>query len=159
MARVLIRTCVSVAFAAVSASAIAGSDRWYVTPEQQGDCGAECYTPPIAWIDAADGKHAFGVTCDGVMIMGGSAMEVSEPPFSEVVMTIDGQSFGRFSVDNGLNDVYVSPTDPAAQSPKRILAVLESGGALSFRIAGRAPLELTLAGSKAAIRSVGKLCR
>ena len=84
---------------------------------------------------------------------------VSELSFSELEMLIDGQSLGRFDVHLGLNDVYVSPNDPAEQSPSRVRAALASGGALSFRIAGRAPLELTLTGSKAAIRLLDKFCR
>jgi len=149
---------VAITFAVIPAAANAGADVWYVTPEDKGDCGEECRTPPMAWIDEANGTHTFGMTCSGVMVMGGSAMEVPEPPFSELEMVIDGQSLGRFSVQNGLNDVYVSPTKPDEQSPDQVRAKLESGSALSFKVAGQVPIEMTLSGSKNAIRKMRTFC-
>ena len=79
--------------------AIAGSDTWYMTPEYQGDCGDECYTAPTAWIDEINENHAFGVTCDGTIVLGGPAMEVSQVPFSRAYMVIDNRSLGRFSME------------------------------------------------------------
>jgi hypothetical protein len=92
------------------------------------------------------------------MFLGGYAMRESRTPFSELEMVIDGQSLGRFSVDTGLNDVYITPTNPARQSKSQIRAALVSGRTMSFNVAGRAPINFTLSGSKAAIRKMEKLC-
>jgi hypothetical protein len=137
----------------------AGSDVWYVTPEDHGDCGEECYTAPAAWIDNTYGKFRFGVSC-GSMIMSGPAMEVSQPPFSIVEMFIDRQSYGYFNVHNGMQDTYVSPTIPDWQTPSRIQAALNSGGALRFMI--KAPeygqINFKLSGSRSAIALMNKAC-
>ncbi len=150
---------ITIALAIFPASAIAGANVWYNTPAGQGDCGEECYTPPIAWIDTKDGKHSFGISCGDAMIVGGAAMMQRQPPFSAAEMVIDGRSFGTFSVDNGMNDTYLSATDPAEQSPSRVQDAISSGNALRFRIADSAPLDFTLSGSRAAIQTMSRLCR
>jgi len=131
---------------------------WYVTPEAWGDCGEECHTWPTAWINDANGDYALGVTCDAPMLLGGYAMRGSQTPFAELEMVINGQSLGQFSVHTGLNDVYITPTNPARQSKSQIRAALVSGRTMSFNVAGRAPINFTLSGSKAAIRKMEKLC-
>lgn len=149
----------AVLIATVSTPGHAGSEAWYTTPEDQGDCGDECYTAPHAWIDQMGGRHAFGVSCDATMVLGGPAMEVSELPFTQAIMKVDGQSLGQFSVDSGLNDVYVSPSDANGITPTNVKAALESGGAMQLDVAGRTPIKFTLKGSKAAIREVERLCQ
>jgi hypothetical protein len=147
-----------VASAIFPACAIADANAWYITPAKQGDCGEECYTPATAWIDTQDGNYAFGISCGNVMIMTGPAMMRPQPPFSMAEMLIDSRSFGDFSVYNGLNDTYVSATDIAAQSTSDIQDAMNSGSTLRFRIANRAPLDFTLAGSRAAIKEISRLC-
>jgi hypothetical protein len=143
----------------IPVSAIADADVWHTTPAYQGDCGEECYTPPTAWINTADGKYAFGISCDYTMILAGPAMMLPEPPFSAVEMLIDGRSLGNFLVHNGLNDTYISATNAAAQSPSRIQDAINSGSALRLRTAYSAPLDFTLSGSRAAIQTMSGLCR
>jgi hypothetical protein len=145
--------------ASISSAALAGSDIWYVTPEDQGDCGDECYTPPTAWIDQINGDHAFGVTCGGTLILGGPAMEVSELPFSKAFLIVDNRSLGRFSVDSGLNDVYVSPDQGNDVSKAKIQSALNSGQALKLNVAGRSPIRFNLAGSRSAIRLMNRACQ
>lgn len=142
-----------------SAPALAGSEVWYTTPEDQGDCGDECYTAPHAWIDQIGGGHAFGVSCDATMVLGGPAMEVSELPFSQAIMKVDSQSLGQFSVDSGLNDVYVSPSEANGISPSSVKAAIESGTTMQLEVAGRSTIRFTLKGSKAAIREMERLCQ
>ena len=145
--------------AAIPSTVIAGSNAWYMTPEKQGECGEECYTAPTAWIDEASGNYSFGVTCDSLMVMGGAAMEVSEPPFSETNIAVDSRSLVRFSVENGLNDVYVRPASENTLSLSKVQAMLETGSTLYFNIAGQQSLEFTLSGSKTAIRSMSQSCK
>lgn len=135
------------------------TEGWYVTPESWGDCGEECHVWPTAWVNDAKGDFALGMSCSTPMILGGYVMRGSDTPFSELEMVIDGQSLGRFSVDTGLNDVYVTATNPAGQSKSRIRAALVSGRTMSFNVAGRAPINFPLFGSKAAIEKLEKLCQ
>jgi len=156
---VIKQAVMALALAMLGTSALAGPSLWYVTPAQQGDCGAECYSPPAAWIDDQAAAYEFGVSCDGMMILGGQALAMANAPFEEIEMMIDGRSLGRFSVHSGLNDIYVSPLDPAAQSPGAIRAALTSGGTLELRPPGGTRLNFTLSGSRAAIGLMEQLCR
>lgn len=141
-----------------STMASAGSDAWYVTPEHRGACGEECYAAPAAWIDEVGGQISFGLSCYGPMIMGGPAMEVSEPPFSYVEMMIDGQSLGHFSVDNGLSETYINPLDESRQPASLIYAAIQSGNELNFATPRGDRIDMTLAGSTDALRSMRALC-
>lgn len=132
---------------------------WYVTPEEWGDCGEECHTWPTAWINDANGDYTFGMSCSASMVLGGYAMRGSQAPFDELDMAINDQSLGRFSVDTGLNDVYVTPTNPTWQSESLIREALVSGRTMNFNVAGRAPINFTLSGSRAAIEKMEKLCQ
>ena len=147
------------AMALISASTIAHADVWYTTPAHQGYCGEECYTQPDACIDTQDGEYTFGVSCGYAMILAGPAMMQPQPPFSATEMVIDGQSLGNFAVYNGLNDTYVSATNPAAQSPSQIQDAIRFGSALRLRITNSQPLDFTLSGSRAAIKTMSGLCR
>jgi hypothetical protein len=152
--RILALLCLVVLPAFVNA----GSNVWYVTPESRGSCGEECYSAPAAWIEDTYGNHSFGVSCRGTMFMGGSAMAVNEPPFSQAEMFIDEQSYGYFDVQNGLNDTYVTPTNPGWQTPSRIQAALDSGEALSFHVPRYAQLNFKLSGSRSAIALMNNAC-
>ena len=143
---------------ATSGQSFAGSDVWYVTPEDQGYCGDECYTAPHAWIDQMDGNHAWGVTCGATMVLGGPAMEVSELPFSQAILRVDGKSLGLFAVDSGLNDVFVSPEQTNGITLKKVKAALAAGTAFQVEVADKEPIKFTLKGSKAAIREMERLC-
>ena len=135
------------------------SSAWYATPADQGDCGDECYTAPTAWIDQEEGNYAFGVSCDATLILGGSAMEVSQLPFSAAEMIIDGKSFGHFSIDSGLNDVFVSPDADNGRTPNTVQKALESGARLQLIIVNGPALDFTLKGSKTAIATTMKACQ
>ena len=86
-------------------------------------------------------------------------MEVSELPFSQAIMSVDDQSLGQFSIDSGLNDVFVSPSEANGIKPSGVKAALESGSTLKLEVADRSPIEFTLKGSKAAIREMERLCK
>lgn len=139
--------------------AMAQSPRWAVESASQGDCGDECYTPPTAWVYAGNGQFAFGVQCDGQMVLGGPAMAVPTPPFSQVEMRIDGRSYGVFSVQNGLNDVYVSPTLGGTQDwLSTIRPALAGGNVLQLWMGPSALLEFGLGGSRLALDGVDAQC-
>ena len=158
MTRFLAYASTVAVLAMVPSLASADADNWYATPEHQDDCGPECFTGPRAWIETMDGSHAFGLSCDGPMILGGPAMMQSDLPFSEAEMAIDGRSFGRFSVYQGLNDTYVSAIDPTASSPPRVREAISSGNALAFRMTDYPTLNFTLSGSRAAIQKMTDFC-
>ena len=145
--------------AASSTAALANSETWYVIPEDQGDCGDECYTPPTAWIDGAGGKYALGVTCDNQLLLGGPATYVSEIKIGSLEMTVDGRSLGQFSVDTGLNDVYIQPVDAAAQPPAGTAAGLSGGEEVILRFRDGQSHGFTLAGARAAIALTQRLCQ
>jgi hypothetical protein len=147
-----------ICLASLPALANTGSNVWYVTPEDRGACGEECYTAPTAWIDDAYNRHSFGISCGGTMKMAGPAMEASVPPFSHAEMYVDQQSYGIFEVQNGLNDTVLSPTNPSWQTPTRTQAALNAGESLSFVIPGYAQLDFTLSGSRSAISLMNSSC-
>ncbi|MEP0943679.1 MAG: hypothetical protein ABJH63_14025 [Rhizobiaceae bacterium] len=149
----------SISLATMSLPAQAGSDAWYTTPERQGDCGDECYTAPHAWIDEANGRHAYGISCDSTMVLGGPAMEVSQIPFTKAHILIDGKSMGVFSIDSGLNDVFVSPAEENELTHAQVQAALEAGRRFQLKVEGRSPIKFNLRGSRAAIRSMMKACQ
>ena len=159
MTRSVLALVASVFILTAPSSALAGSDVWYTTPEEQGDCGDECYTAPHAWIDQIGGNHAFGVSCQSTMVLGGPAMEVSELPFSQAMIQVDGKSQGLFSIDSGLNDVFVTPAATNGITLPNMKAALASGSALQIDVEGRSPIKFTLKGSKAAIREMERLCK
>ena len=132
---------------------------WYVTPEAWGDCGEECHVWPTAWVNDTKGDFTLGMSCSPPMILGGYAVKGAGTPFSGLEMVINGRSLGRFSVDTGLSGVYVTATNLAKQSQAGIRAALVSGRTMSFKVAGRAPINFTLSGSRAAIEKLEKLCQ
>ena len=86
-------------------------------------------------------------------------MEVSELPFARAILKVDGQSLGQFSIDSGLNDVFVSPSEANGITPSGVKAALESGATMQLEVADRSPIKFTLKGSKAAIREMEHLCK
>lgn len=75
-------------------------------------------------------------------------------PFSEAEMVIDGRSFGRFSFDESLNDIYVSAIVPIASPPVRVREAISSGNVLEFSMTDYPALNFTLSGSRAAIQKM-----
>lgn len=140
-------------------AATAQAPRWYVDAGSTGECGDECYTPPTAWVYSGNGAFAFGVQCDGQMVLGGPAMAVPSPPFSQLEMRVDGRSYGVFAVQQGLADVYVGPTEDYTQDwYGAVRPALAGGSVLQLWIGPSALLEFGLGGSRAALDGVDQYC-
>jgi hypothetical protein len=152
-----IATAMVLSLAATAASA--NSEIWYVVPEDRGDCGDECYTPPAAWIDEEGHRYALGVSCDDQLMLGGRATYVSEMAIDSLEMIVDGRSLGRFSVIGGLNDIYIQPTDEAGQPPAGTATALSTGENVVLRFQDGPSFAFTLGGAKAAIALMHRLCQ
>ncbi len=136
--------------------ALASNWSWYVIPSDQGDCGDECYTPPTAWINEADGSFSLGITCEGEMLIEGPVNSDGTVP-DKLEMSIDGKSFGSFEIISGLNDNFVrsDPEKPGATGTVR--SAILSGSEMTVAI-GKVH-RFTLGGSRAAIDLMERLCR
>ncbi|MEZ5670798.1 MAG: hypothetical protein R3F55_25865 [Alphaproteobacteria bacterium] len=141
----------------LAGTASAQQARWAAHPGERGACGDECSTPATAWVFEPGGNFAFGVQCGGTLVLGGPAMQQPTPAFDHVDMVIDGRSFGRFAVANGLNDVYVSPTG-AGQDWAALGPALMAGNTVQLWMTQSALLEFSLAGSRAALGELDRLC-
>ena len=136
-------------------------DRWQAYPAEQGDCGEECYYPPIAIVASPDRQYEFGIQCDGVFVLAGPATMRPEPPLSLADVYVDAGYFGQFEVYNGLNDIYVAPLggDSFQQWPA-MREALVSGQRLELYAAdgGNLAIGFTLAGSRQAIEQMEAYC-
>ena len=143
---------------AVSTLAYASSISWYVIPEDQGDCGDECYTAPTAWIDDEANRHSFGISCEDTMVIDGRAFYGVESEIEYLDMSVDGRSLGRFNVATGLNDIYVQNANGDPKAPKAVLAALRAGQNLKLVLKNGQNIDFTLAGSRNALALKDRLC-
>lgn len=101
----------------------------------------------------------FGVQCGGMLVLGGQAMQHSTPPFDSVDLAVDGRSFGRFDVQNGLNDVFVLPTaGDGSQDWALIRPALMAGRVLHVTPTGGSFIEFALTGSGRALQLLDIFC-
>jgi len=128
-----------------------GNKEWFFSPGLRGDCGDECHVRKTAWVNDSFNLYAFGVQ-GGTLVFRGTTDGTWRLHFSEMELSIDGKSFGRFSVGEGLNGDYVLPVHGTMEARwSRMSRALRKGKTL-FAIGDNFRLGFTLRKSNAALK-------